>query len=206
MRLNAAAGVATILVLVLSVLVAFHVWPFNKPQAVVITGTVKRLAAGKEAGPACPTGTAEPTGAVSVDMTVKTKDTRCWTAELAPVDPGHVVRLLISYKNTSRRVQRQVVVRVHLPTGMRLVPGSTYLADSSHPNGTKIESNDLDQNGLNIGNFGAGANAFLVFKAAVPGADDLKCGWTTLRPIAFVQPEKLNYYWNTASMHANKVC
>ena len=205
-RLNAAAGVATILVLVLSLLGAFHVWPFNKPQSVVITGTVKKPAVGEEAGPACPTGTAEPGGALSVDITVKMKDTRWWTAELAPVDPGSVVRLLISYKNTSRKVQRQVAVRVHLATGMRLVPNSTYLADSSHPDGLKIESNDVDQNGLNIGNFGAGANAFLVFKAAIPGAGDLKCGWTMLRPTAFVQPEKMNYYWNTASLHANKVC
>jgi uncharacterized repeat protein (TIGR01451 family) len=142
---------------------------------------------------------------VSITKQVEKKgETNKW-ATSNTANPGDTLKYLITYKNTGNSVQSQVVIRDNLPPKMTLVPGTTYLADASHPSGVKV-SDAVTQGGINAGNFGAGANAFVTFEVKVPAADQLACGETEFRNVGVARPQNMNEYYNTAITKVNKVC
>lgn len=134
----------------------------------------------------------------------KSTETNKW-ASSNTANPGDTLKYLISYKNTGNSVQNQVVLRDNLPPKMTLVPGTTFLADASHPSGVKV-GDTITQGGVNAGNFGAGANAFVTFEVKVPTADQLACGETEFRNVGVVRPEGMNEYYNTAVTTVTKKC
>jgi uncharacterized repeat protein (TIGR01451 family) len=142
---------------------------------------------------------------VSIDKFVEHADqTNAWaTSDTA--NPGDTLKYKIAYKNTGNSVQNQVVLRDNLPPKMTLVPGTTYLYDASHPTGVLVQDT-VTQGGVNAGNFGAGAVAYIVFQVKVPAADQLACGVTEFRNVGVVRPANMNEYYNTAITTVNKVC
>lgn len=142
---------------------------------------------------------------VSIDKQVeKLGQSNAWTTNNT-ANPGDTLKYLISYKNTGNSVQNQVILRDNLPPKMTLVPGTTYLADASHPSGVKVDDT-ITQGGVNAGNFGAGANAFVTFQVKVPEADQLACGDTEFRNVGVVRPQGMNEYYNTAVTTVTKQC
>lgn len=120
-------------------------------------------------------------------------------------NPGDTLKYLITYKNTGNTVQNQVIIRDNLPPKMTLVPGTTYLADASHPDGVKV-ADTLTQGGINAGNFGAGATAYVTFQVKIAAADQLACGQTEFTNVGVVRPQGMNEFYNTAITDVNKVC
>jgi uncharacterized repeat protein (TIGR01451 family) len=143
-------------------------------------------------------------GVSIVKQVEKKGETNKW-ATSNTANPGDTLKYLITYKNTGNSIQNQVVLRDNLPPKMTLVPGTTSLADASHPSGVAV-ADTVTQGGINAGNFGAGANAFVTFEVTVPAADQLACGVTEFRNVGVVRPQDMNEYYNTAITTVNKVC
>lgn len=141
---------------------------------------------------------------VSIDKSVRLKGTHNWTRSIS-AKPGDTVQYLISYKNDGNSTEKNVVIGDKLPKGVTYVPGTTYLANDSAPNGKKVPDG-VTTKGVIVGTYLPGANAFVMFDAKLPTADQLACGDNMLRNIASAQPQGMNYYWNTADVTINKKC
>lgn len=93
---------------------------------------------------------------------------------------GDKVEFRIEYRNTSDKQQDGVAIRdVLFTNNLRYVDGSTILKNSNHPDGAYILNNALVENGIRIGNYGSGANAYIYFMAEVVD-NDLEAGTNTL--------------------------
>lgn len=132
-------------------------------------------------------------------------ETNKWSASNT-ANPGDTMRYMISYQNTGSSEQRAVVVRDTLPANMELVPGTTFITNAANPNGAKFESDAVTAGGINIGNYAAGANAFVTFEAKIAAADKLKCGGNEFRNTAYVRPDGLNDYYASAVTNVNRDC
>lgn len=95
------------------------------------------------------------------------------------VKVGDKVEFQIQYKNTSDSRQETVAIKETLPENLRYIPGSTYLKNASHPKGDLITEDYLVTTGMRIGNYGAGANAYIKFTAEVVD-EELEYGKNTL--------------------------
>lgn len=87
---------------------------------------------------------------------------------------NQVVDFKIIYTNTGNTTQTNVIVRDVLPAGMTYVKGSAKY--SSAATGNKpiaLSDNLVSEKGVNINNYGPGANAFILFSAKV---NDMDCG------------------------------
>lgn len=141
---------------------------------------------------------------VSIDKSVRLKGTHDWQRSIN-AEPGQTVQYMITYKNDGNSDEKNVVIGDKLPKGVTYVPGTSYLANDSAPNGKSIPDG-VTTNGVVIGSYSPGANAFVMFDAVLPKASALYCGNTLLRNIASAQPEGMNYYWNTADVNISKDC
>ncbi|MCA9324575.1 DUF11 domain-containing protein [Candidatus Saccharibacteria bacterium] len=121
-------------------------------------------------------------------------------------NPGETVKYMITYKNTGNTQQNDVVIRDGLPKGMTLVNDSTYLYNATNPNGVLITSNNLSNGGIVIGNYGPGANAFVIFKATLPSQDTLECGDNDFTNIGIAHPKGMSEYYAKADTKVTKEC
>lgn len=92
---------------------------------------------------------------------------------------GDRVEFQIQYKNTSSESHRNVMIRDVLPTNLKYVDNTTMIINTKYPSGAKIVENSIATNGLNIGHYAAGANAYIRFTAEVVD-NNLACGSNTL--------------------------
>lgn len=141
---------------------------------------------------------------VSITKQVRAKGTTAWSTSMTG-QPGQKVEYLISYANTGNTEQRNVVVADKLPAGVTYTPGSTQLANGLYPDG-KTMPDGVTSGGIIIGTYPAGIKAWIMFEATLPGTDKLSCGANLLRNMATVQPEGMNYFYNTADVTVNKDC
>lgn len=122
----------------------------------------------------------------TIEKQVRLAGTTEWK-ESVEAQPGATVDYQIQYKNTGSTDQNNVVLKDTLPANVSYVPGSTYLKNTSNPNG-KLVSDDLTNGtGINIGNYTPGSNAFVKFSAKVNSNKDLYCATTTLKNVARVE-------------------
>jgi hypothetical protein len=121
-------------------------------------------------------------------------------------DPGDTLKYLISYTNTGNTVQDQVIIRDNLPPGETLVPNTTMIADASNPNGVADTTNDVTLGGLNLGDFGAGANAYVEFQVTLPSASSMACGTVTYTNVGVVHPQGMDEFYNTANTVVSNPC
>jgi uncharacterized repeat protein (TIGR01451 family) len=141
---------------------------------------------------------------ISTESQLQT-DSNKWSANNT-AKPGDSLKYIVSYQNTSSQQQKQVVLRDTLPAQIHLQPGTTTLYNTNNPKGLKLNSDDIAGNGVNIGNYGAGANAYVVFQAKVADAADLVCGNNGLRSVSGAKPEGQSEYFNSAITSVNKDC
>ena len=92
---------------------------------------------------------------------------------------GDKVEFQFQYLNTSKYNQAGVVVRDLLPSNLRYVEGSTIVYNGNHPNGVKLDTDDVINGGVNIGSYDGNANAYIRITAEVVD-DILACGANTL--------------------------
>lgn len=117
----------------------------------------------------------------SIQKQVRLAGASQWSESVAAKD-GDTVDYQIQYKNTGSTQQNNVVLKDTLPTGVNYIAGSTYLVNSANPSPKKVSDNIVTAGGLNIGNYGAGANAYVKFSAKV-STKDVACGNKTLTNI-----------------------
>lgn len=120
--------------------------------------------------------------------------------------PGDTLKYLITYQNTGNTVQNNVIIRDSLPPHMTLVPGTTYLANATYPSGKLVNSDDVVNGGIIIGNYGAGANAYVTFEVKIDAASSLACGANEFRNVGVAHPSGMNEYYNTAITMVNRSC
>ena len=121
------------------------------------------------------------TDAVFVDTQVRFKDSEDGTwQDSIDAEIGDEVEYQITYQNTSDSTQTDVVISDSLPANMQYVAGSTVLYNVNHPNGLVLDTDAVvADNGINIGAYTAGSNAFVRFTAKVEDVD-LAWGSNTL--------------------------
>lgn len=120
--------------------------------------------------------------------------------------PGEVVDYLVQYKNTGSKQQNNVTIRDTLPKGQSYVKGSTTFGNSQHPNGTKASDNIATSQGVNIGSYAAGSNAWAIFSAKIADNGDLeKCGTNVMTNTAKVTTEGYSKS-DSAKVNVEKDC
>lgn len=95
---------------------------------------------------------------------------------------------------------------MNLAPRLTLVPSSTLSADASHPKGDHEDSNDIDQGGLDPGNSGAGANAYVTLDVIADAAQSFACGTTQVAFVGVAHPKGLDEYSNTANLTVDRAC
>ncbi len=102
--------------------------------------------------------------------------------------PGETVDYLVEYKNTGDVQQDNVQLVDKLPAGMSYVNGSSVLGNALNPSG--IKTNDgITGKGLNVGSYGPGGNAWVIFSAKVAETKDLECGPNTLKNVVSAETD-----------------
>lgn len=89
-----------------------------------------------------------------------------WQKESA-AEIGDTVEFQIIYENTDDFTQEDVIVRSVLPENLEYVTGTTMLYNTNHPNGLLLDTDAVVDNGINIGAYTAGSNAYIRFTAKV---------------------------------------
>lgn len=92
---------------------------------------------------------------------------------------GDKVEFRIEYKNTGNVQQTGVTIKNILPANLKYVSGTTILLNDSHEDGAVMTHDYLVTDGTKIGNYDAGANAYIYFQAEVVDGD-LEVGANTL--------------------------
>lgn len=115
-----------------------------------------------------------------VNQIVRLAGDKEWTDTLESVELGDKVEFQIQYKNQSKDSDHMnVVMKDILPKNLRYVAGTTKIFNNDHKNGLIVDQDTIAVNGLNIGNYGPGANAYVRFTAEVVD-NSLACGANTL--------------------------
>ena len=89
-----------------------------------------------------------------------------WQKESA-AEIGDTVEFQIIYENTDDFTQEDVIVRSVLPENLEYVAGTTMLYNTNHPDGLLLDTDAVVDNGINIGAYTAGSNAYVRFTAKV---------------------------------------
>ncbi len=95
-------------------------------------------------------------------------------AKSVQAQPGSTVDYRISYKNNGTTDQNNVTIKDVLPANQTYVAGSTKLTNNANPNGLKVSDNVVKA-GINIGNYGPGAQGTVTFRAQIAGGEALTC-------------------------------
>lgn len=93
-------------------------------------------------------------------------DDKTWHSSVY-AEVGDIVQFQMQYVNISDETQFHVAVRDILPQNLKYVEGSTKLYNTLYPGGISIDQDNLVTNGILIGNYNAGANAYIRFRAEV---------------------------------------
>ena len=120
---------------------------------------------------------------ISIQKEVKILGTDTWS-EQVKAKSGDTVRYRIQVKNTGNADINGLVVRDLLPSDLEYINGTTTIINGNHPQGVALSDNITSTNGINIGDYAAGANAVLYFNAKVKAGVSDKCTNTLLRNIA----------------------
>lgn len=139
----------------------------------------------------------------TVQKQVRLAGTTEWKEDVT-VKAGDTLEYRIEYKNTGTTDQSNVIVKDVLPAHVSYVNGTTTIKNASNPNG-KTVSDNLTGDGINIGNYTPGSNAFVKFNATVGPIESLECGTKTLINTAKVSVGD-NHKQDTANVTVNRSC
>lgn len=116
---------------------------------------------------------------LEIQKEVKIRGTDAAYAEQVTAKAGDTIRYRIYVKNIGNAVVNNLVVRDILPAGLTYVKGSTQLVNTAHKDGITLSDNIVN-NGVNLGSYAAGASAYIYFNATVDQAVGEKCDKSTL--------------------------
>ena len=99
-----------------------------------------------------------------LDVRIKKETDIKWGTKVH-AEPGECVRFRIGVQNRSSEMFRNLVLRDLLPDGLSYVEGSTMIFNTAHPKGVTLSDKIIHDNGINIGDYAPGANAWIYFNA-----------------------------------------
>lgn len=118
--------------------------------------------------------------------TVRKAGEQSWSETVA-AKPGDKVQYRIKYTNKGTSPQDNVTLKDALPKGMNYVAGTTKLYLGTDPNTARPVSDNITTTGVNIGSYGPGGMAMVIFDATVGANETLPtCGANTMRNVATV--------------------
>jgi hypothetical protein len=106
---------------------------------------------------------------------VRPSSSSCYTTSVSPLVDGQDVLGIAGFVNRSARQEDNVSIRLELPPGMTLVPGTSRAFNARYPNGVAI-TDELAGRGINFGSYKAGANYYLEFELRYSEPVGLTCG------------------------------
>lgn len=115
----------------------------------------------------------------TVEQKVRIADSDNDWEDAIEAEVGDKVEFRIEYQNTSDRSQEGVAIKDILPSNLEYIAGSSTIKNFNHSNDAKILQDSLVSNGIRIGDYGQGANAYIHFQAKVVD-DNLEAGVNTL--------------------------
>lgn len=119
---------------------------------------------------------------------------------------GNEVEFKIKYKNTGDVTQDPVTINDKLPKGLTYVAGTSYISNQATGNQwKKLTSDNIVNNGINIGGYVPGGAAYLKFTAKVTDESALECGKNTLINTAYATTNN-GVKNDTATVIVNKDC
>lgn len=139
-----------------------------------------------------------------VKKEVRKSGTKEWKESVA-VNPGDSVDYQITYKNTGSSTQKNVLLQDKLPAGLSYLNGTSYLVNSVHTSPFKLVDNITKPVGVNIGDYAAGAGAYVKFSAKVSDKS-LICGTKTYVNTIRVTVNENSYKEDTANVTVTKPC
>lgn len=119
---------------------------------------------------------------IEVNKEVKILGTDTWSEQVT-AKSGETVRYRIHVKNTGNTTLKNVILRDILPTGLTYVNGSTTLVNTAHKDGVALSDKLTTDSGINLGDYAAGAGAYIYFNAKVNSGVSEKCGNSLLRNV-----------------------
>lgn len=140
----------------------------------------------------------------TVDKYVRVAGTSEWK-ESVQATPGATLEYQLKYKNTGTTEQKNVSLKDTLPKNISYVPGSSYLMNTTYPNGKLVSDNLFSTNGLNVGDYLPGGAAYVKFNAKVAAKEALDCGKNTLRNVVRVITTN-GWKEDTADVTVDKEC
>ncbi|VXB39022.1 hypothetical protein [Aeromicrobium sp. 9AM] len=129
-----------------------------------------------------------------------------WADEVSPVGSRKKIELLITYKNTSAKTQRDVIATLDLPWQLGLVPESTVIANGSNPDGLQLDHDAIANTGIPIGGYRPGSVAYVKVTVVAAGFQSLECGWSDVHPRVYVAPKGLDPWYAEATIRMFKDC
>lgn len=130
----------------------------------------------------------------------------CWSQILGFVPPASDLEYQVSYVNGSDEQHDDVTFRVDLPDGMRLVAGSTRFMNASHPDGERTRADNIDDEGVNLGSYSPGSNAWVTFRVSIPDEGEAPCGATEYHVTGTAGPWGSDAQSNTAVLSSYRSC
>lgn len=97
---------------------------------------------------------------------VRIKGTKGWY-ESVDVKVGDEVEYQIEYENLLAEQVKNVTIRDILPTNVEYVQNSTYLYNTTYPDGVLLQDNTVATSGINIGTYNSKGNAYVRFTGKV---------------------------------------
>lgn len=147
---------------------------------------------------------------LTVDKKVTTPGSTQWgeNLDLTINDPAQAptTSWLIEYKNNSKVMVTNGVVRDTLPEHLKLVPGSVMHYDGNHPQGISVADNGLFEGGVGVGNIAPnGGNGYFRFRTTVTSPFDTKtCGTQKILNVAEAEASGVPIVKDDASVTVKK--
>jgi len=146
-----------------------------------------------------------PASAATTPLEAEVAGDHGWT-KTATKKPGDSLEYLMTYRNTTNKVQRHISVKANLPENTVTDKSFIRLSD---PNGTaKFGIMGSDDTSGKLGPLKPGEVAYLQYEdLTVPSADTLRCGTNTLRnQMVATVAQTGQQYSATATVIVRKVC
>lgn len=115
--------------------------------------------------------------------------------------PGDRLEMLIRTNNVGETVLKDLIVAANLAGYLSVVPSTTTIINTNHPDALDAGSDNVHQGGIDIGNYGPGSVAGVRFEVQInPRNSFEELGSYTLRNVGIARPQGMNEFYNVATI------
>jgi uncharacterized repeat protein (TIGR01451 family) len=147
------------------------------------------------------------TPSYKITKEVRVKGTQNWSKSVT-ANPGDEIEWRMQFQNLGNTVLNKVDVVDNTPDHTTTEAGTVQVYDANSPNGYTYDNSAIQgkQVNIEIGDYGAGSNAWIYFNSKLDSADKLACGVNNLVNTAYATPQGSGSVSDTATVTVNKTC